>query len=308
MRAVVSVRLILIFATCASLFCLPCVFGQSQYDSSTTFAKYALKLPEDALRKLEAPFTRRTFSGTGTGYESDSHYPGGAANVDYTGYASMNGPRVLMVGDSMTVGGFGEAMQDYLVRRFGPNHVAIYASCGSSPEHWLRSSPSFITQCGYREQTPRSSVLYDFQDGKRPKPVSTPKLEDLVSKLHPTTVIVQLGTNWMDGMELESASDQLIHSRILDRFVAAARSEPNMVRKIIWIIPPDASRYSREVKLSVKSVIRAAAQRDAFATIDSNSMTHYVPGRSGSDGVHYNIKEAKQWAYGVMRELDRLLR
>src|ERR1700724_721001 len=43
-----------------------------------------------------------------------------------------NNTPVLMVGDSLTVGGFGEALQAYLLRRFGSNNVALYASCGSS--------------------------------------------------------------------------------------------------------------------------------------------------------------------------------
>src|SRR5712671_4276366 len=50
---------------------------------------------------------------------------------DFAG--SRNSLRVLMVGDSLTVGGFGEAMQAYLLRRFGSNNVAVFASCGSSP-------------------------------------------------------------------------------------------------------------------------------------------------------------------------------
>jgi hypothetical protein len=61
---------------------------------------------------------------------------------------------VLMIGDSLTVGDFGEALQAYLLQRFGSSNVALYGSCGSSPEHWIRSGPEFITKCGYREQTP----------------------------------------------------------------------------------------------------------------------------------------------------------
>jgi hypothetical protein len=105
--------------------------------------------------------TKTTFTGSGTGYGSGStshssaHYP--APNL--APFPSVSGSRVLMVGDSMTVGGFGEAMQDYLLKRFGSGNVALYASCGSSPEHWIRSGPSFVTKCGYREQTPRSSIL-----------------------------------------------------------------------------------------------------------------------------------------------------
>jgi hypothetical protein len=309
MKKLVAVRWFLL-APCGALFLwLSGTSAQSQDDSDPNFAKYALKLREDVLQRVrvQQSMTKTTFSGSGTGYGSGSakssvsHYPGIAP------FPSLTGFRVLMIGDSMTVGGFGEAMQDYLVRRFGSSNVALYASCGSSPEHWLRSGPSFTTKCGYRQLSFGLSILRDFQNGKQPEPTVTPKLEDLVGTFHPTTVIVQLGTNWMDGMAPESAIGQSSYSKILDRFVAAVHSEPNTVRRIIWITPPDASLYSREVKASVTNLIKAAAQRDLFVTIDSNSMTHYIPGKSGSDGVHYNSEEAKQWANRVVRELDWML-
>jgi hypothetical protein len=221
---------------------------------------------------------------------------------------SRSALRVLMVGDSLTVGGFGDAMHDYLLRRFGSKHVAVYASCGSSPEQWLRSGPDFTTKCGYREQTPQATVLYDFHNGRRPRPFLTPKLEDLVAKYHPKTVIVQLGTNWMDGMSSRRANAKPGYDEILDRFVAAIRSNPNTVQKIIWITPPDSSRYSRAVQTRVKDLITAAAARQSFETIDSSRMTHYVHGKSGSDGVHYNGAAAQDWANRVMRKLDRMLR
>jgi hypothetical protein len=308
MKTLNALMLSAAFATWSLSFGISSACAQSQYENSTEFAKFALKLREGALLKLRPSPTRTTYYGTGTGYGSGSRP---AAREPYLGnaaYSGVSGTRILMVGDSMTVGGFGEAMQDYLLKRFGQNNVAVFASCGSSPEQWLRSGPNFITNCGYREQTPRSSILYDFQNGKRPEPVQTPKLEDLISQIRPTTLIVQLGTNWMDGLDFDPAGDKSTYSNILDRFVAAVRGEPNTVRRIIWITPPDSSRYSNEVQLTVANLIKTAAQRNSFATIDSSSMTHYVPGRSGSDGVHYNTEEAKQWAYRVMRELDRMLR
>lgn len=219
-----------------------------------------------------------------------------------------NAARILMVGDSLTVGGFGDAMQTYLLGRFGSDNVAVYASCGSSPEHWMRSGPKFITKCGYREQTPSSSKLYDYERGKRPQQVLTPKLEDLVATFHPTIVIVQLGTNWMDGMHSNPASDRSAYGKVIDRFVTAIHSDPNTVREIIWITPPDSSRYSKAVEARVKDQITGAAARDSFETIDSSSMTHYVRGKSGGDGVHYNSEEAKVWANRVTRELDHMLR
>jgi hypothetical protein len=215
---------------------------------------------------------------------------------------------ILMIGDSLTVGGFGEAVEDYLLHRFGNKNVAIFACCGSSPEHWMRSGPDYITKCGYREQTPRSSILYDFERGRRPKRVLTPKLEDLVAKFHPRTVIVQLGTNWIDGMRSNPARDESTYGEILDRFVAAIHSEPNTVRKIIWITPPDSSRYSKTVQRRVTNLIKTASRRHSFEIIDSSRLTHYVRGQSGGDGVHYNRPAAKEWANRVTRELDSMLR
>jgi hypothetical protein len=182
MKKLVTFRWSLIVPVGTLLFWCLDVSAQSQDDKDANFAKYALKLREDVLQRVSThqSLTKTTFTGSGTGYgsgtsnRSEAHYPA------LTPFPSVSGSRVLMVGDSMTVGGFGEAMQDYLLRRFGSGNVAVYASCGSSPEHWIRSGPNFVTKCGYREQTPRSSILRDFQNGKQPEPAITPKLEDLV--------------------------------------------------------------------------------------------------------------------------------
>jgi lysophospholipase L1-like esterase len=214
---------------------------------------------------------------------------------------------VLMIGDSLTVGDFGEALQAYLLQRFGNSNVALYGSCGSSPEHWIRSGPKFITKCGYREQTPQGTELYDFHNGRRPRHVLTPKLEDLVKKYRPKMVIVQLGTNWMDGFVPNSRSEESHYGRILDDLVMAIRSEPNTVNQIVWITPPDSSRYSRETQRDVKGLITEAARRNSFEIIDSSRLTHYVPGISGGDGVHYNSAGAKAWANQVTKELDGII-
>src|SRR3954465_12686369 len=41
--------------------------------------------------------------------------------------------RVLLIGVSLSVGAFGEAVQQHLASRFGPQSVMAFASCGSSP-------------------------------------------------------------------------------------------------------------------------------------------------------------------------------
>src|SRR5262249_46372615 len=61
--------------------------------------------------------------------------------------------KVLMIGDSLSVAKFGDVIRDFLVSTCGTRNVAVFASCGSSPENWLRSEPTFFTKCGYPWQT-----------------------------------------------------------------------------------------------------------------------------------------------------------
>ena len=205
-------------------------------------------------------------------------------------------PSVLMIGDSLSVGKFGETVQAHLALK---RRVAAYASCGSSPEHWLAGEPAFMTKCGYRERTSTSDIYSDFVNGRPPRPTRTPKLADLVRKHKPTILVVQLGTNWMDrNLSEEQMSDYL------NRFVDEARRGP--VQKIVWIAPPDSSSL-RKVQGKVHQLIRRAATRKGFDVIDSRKVTHYVVGKTGGDGVHYNSESSVAWARGIQRELDAKL-
>jgi hypothetical protein len=209
--------------------------------------------------------------------------------------------RVLMIGDSLSVGAFGEAVQQHLASKFGPQNVAAFASCGSSPEHWLTDEPGFYTKCGYRESTPDRLPIYrDFVNGKPPRKKLTPKLAGLVSRYRPTVVVVQLGTNWMD----RNLSDAEISS-FAHRFIREARGPS--VRQIIWVAPPDSSAM-RKTQARIHQLIAQAAARDRFEVIDSRQMTHYVPGKTGGDGVHYNKEASRAWASKINVALDSRLR
>ena len=210
--------------------------------------------------------------------------------------------RVLMIGDSLSAGPFGEAVQQHLARKFGPDNVAAYASCGSSPEHWLQDEPGFYTKCGYRESTPdKPPVFRDFENGKPPRPTLTPKLEGIVRRFQPTIVVAQLGTNWMD----RNLSDAEISS-FLDRFVNAARARS--VRQIVWIAPPDSSAMPQRAQARVHRLIQQGAKRGRFDVIDSRQLTNYIPGKTGGDGVHYNSESSRAWAAKVNDSLDAKLR
>jgi hypothetical protein len=206
--------------------------------------------------------------------------------------------KVLMIGDSLSVGGFGEAVREHLEHEFGRQNVAFFASCGSSPENWLQNEKAFYARCGYREKTPTTDVYRDYQNGKRPPAMATPKIETLIERYKPTIVIVQLGTNWMD----QSLSDNQIRS-VLDRFVIAAHR--GSVRKMIWIGPPDSSRFSKVQNRIYRLIQQSVRAGDPM--IDSRRFTRYLVGKTGGDGIHYNRESGEAWARRVIASIDQVL-
>jgi hypothetical protein len=215
--------------------------------------------------------------------------------------------RVLMVGDSLTVGAFGAALRDFLIARCGVNNVAVYGSCGSSPEDWLRSHAEFVTKCGYREQTPRRNILLDYKNGRRPKRVITPRIEDLLQTHRPNVVVIQLGTNWMDAIAAGAPGKESEYNLILDRFTETLHSSPG-VRRIVWITPPDSAHFAGRTQRTIERLIVNGAGRGQYELILSSRLTHYIPGKTGGDGIHYNSEAGTEWARRVARELGGKLR
>jgi hypothetical protein len=207
-------------------------------------------------------------------------------------------PKVLMIGDSLSVSGFGDSVREHLEQEFGRQNVAFFASCGSSPESWLENEPVYHTRCGYREKTPTTDVYRDYHNGKRPPPVATPKIETLIERYKPTIVIVQLGTNWMD----QTLSDDYIR-HVLARFVSAVHGDAT--RRMIWIGPPDSSRFSK-VQNRIYQLIQQSVPR-GDPVIDSRRFTRYVLGKTGGDGIHYNRESGEAWAKPVNTSIDRIL-
>ncbi len=194
-------------------------------------------------------------------------------------------PKVLIIGDSLSVSGFGDAVREHLEDKFGRQNVAFFASCGSSPENWLQNEPVFQTRCGYREKTPTTDIYRDYHNGKRPPAVATPKIETLIERYKPTIVIVQLGTNWMD----QTLSDD----------------HGGSTRRMIWIGPPDSSRFSK-IQNRIYRLIEQSVQR-GDPVIDSRRFTRYLVGKTGGDGVHYNRESGEEWARRVIVSIDQVL-
>ena len=213
--------------------------------------------------------------------------------------------KVMLLGDSLSVGPFGRALESSLRRRYGDRQVGVFASCGSSPEDWLPGTPVFVTNCGYRQFLAGQVFSREYRNGQRPPPVKTPKLPAVFRACRPELVIVQLGTNWMDGLAASSTFDANRHRRIIRDFIREVRRGAGPQASIVWVMPPASSKYPPAVHAAVEAWILEAAQAGGFRTINSRALTQpYLAGRTGGDGVHYQDAAGRRWARGVMHLLD----
>ncbi len=94
-------------------------------------------------------------------------------------------------------------------------------------------------------------------------------------------------------------------SGVTHRFMTGARSAG--ARQVIWIAPPDSSAF-RKVQGRVHRLLQEGAARDGYEVRDSRQLTHYVPGQTGGDGIHYNIASSRDWAAKINAKLDTRLR
>ena len=219
-----------------------------------------------------------------------------------------HGPKVLWVGDSLTVGPFGEAVESSLIETLGRGRVWMFAACGSSVESWLESEPAYVTACGYRECTPTTRVLEDYHANYHPQRMPAPKVEALLKKIEPDIIIVQLGTNHFDALEHDGKGVLDRQSEVFERFSNTLWTTTEGVRQVIWIMPPDSARFADWIQTAVAEMIQKAAKRHHYQVIDSRKYTHYTKGVSGGDGVHYWTDQGYQWAANVLKELTPMLR
>lgn len=100
----------------------------------------------------------------------------------------------------------------------------------------------------------------------------------------------------------QTLSDDYIR-HVLARFVSAVHGDST--RRMIWIGPPDSSRFSK-VQNRIYRLIQQSVPR-ADPVVDSRRFTRYVLGKTGGDGIHYNRESGEAWAKPVNASIDQIL-
>lgn len=196
--------------------------------------------------------------------------------------------RVLYLGDSMSLGAFGQTF-DHAVRAKG-HQVFTIAAGGATPYYWLESHPPILCDIGFWKKTPNEEFRIRFVK-------KVPKVEALLQEFDPSVVVVQTGTNLFAELRSKrrtAAENEKVVERLIEEMCQVATKDD---RKLYWITPPDAhrDRYPLPLQRKMAEIMTRVAGR--FGEVyDSQSVTRFTHGYPETDGIHYGPKEASAWA------------
>ena len=185
---------------------------------------------------------------------------------------------VLFVGDSHSVGPFGWRVDELL--RAGGHRTATYASCGSIAQWWTTGKP---TPCGYFFRDLEGRI----EKGQKGP---TPLFADLLRKVKPDTVIVELGANYAGNPSDEFAIKDMgdLAKTIKDSGAACA-----------WVTKPDSRKGHDDIPRILELTYKAVS--DKCEVFDSTKVTKHPA--AGGDGIHYwfpaGTPIANAWAQAV---------
>ena len=210
------------------------------------------------------------------------------SNIDSSGPLLKQGTKVLIIGDSHTVGIYGQEM-DKLARSTGAT-VQTYGVAGSSPSWWFSGTK---TKCGFYSNDAEGHKKTAGMGDATP----TPNIKELIAKAKPDVVIVSLGANMIASPETSVTSTTKKMADAIEQSGA----------KLVWVGPPKHRKNQENPQqlTNLYNELQSALPKDA-KFIDSRPYTYYP--KTGGDGIHFWGKEgmqiAKNWANQVFNQIQ----
>jgi len=223
--------------------------------------------------------------------------------------------RVLILGDSLSLCGFGKRLDQKFREDPQVQSVFTYMACGTHPLSWIKEKPytTVKTHCGYwsiessEGQPKEMEDTYGMTPGHVPKPHPVPKLEDLLEKIHPDILVMQCGTNLFSLFENRKTVQPVRDAPMLRNYIApfmnAARKCASL-KKIYWVAPPTSGRTPTEIQDFVFTETCATAGWIA-TVIDSRPLVAYPYHHMEPDHEHFMGTDMTQWAersYSFMKQ------
>ena len=232
--------------------------------------------------------------------------------------AAQPGAKVLILGDSLALCGFGERLDERFRKCPNVKATFTYIACGTNPLSWLKERPytHIQTHCGFvsLESNPDSGHVKELHDvygqtrGHTPGSHPVPKLEDLLVSLQPDILVMQTGTNLFDLFPDRKNVNPNRHGPALRSylvpFVTKAARTPSNLRKIYWVASPTSGRVSKEIQDFVLDQTRSDIGHIA-EVIDSRTLVSYPYRHMEPDKEHFIGADMDQWADKVFEIVER---
>jgi hypothetical protein len=182
---------------------------------------------------------------------------------------------VLFLGDSHTVGPFGQALNQRL-RTETSAQVSTYGVCGAVAG-WFRYGQE--TGCGFFSQEANGDAITASR-------ARTPLARERLATLRPNLTIVALGTNYAPMLLGPNPSRE---QNIKDDMRELALAVREVGSDCLWVSLPKTRKF-QAIEQTVLRLTQEAVG-DLCDVVDSLAVTEYP--RACFDGVHYNCTDGQ---------------
>ncbi len=210
-------------------------------------------------------------------------------------------PRVLYLGDSLSIGSFGQTFDGWM-RRTGLEVHTVVAG-GASPYYWLKAYQTLPCTIGFWEKSPTSERRLGYVR-------AVPKLEDLVKEHSPDVVVVQTGINLYATLRSRRRPAEENREEVRSLIDQMCFSISKQGAHSYWILPPHSheSRYPATLQKELAKLMESVVTQYKGGVFESQEYTQFVDPYPATDGIHYGPEEARQWAEKVSTDFSRYMK
>lgn len=224
------------------------------------------------------------------------------------------GLRVLILSDSMGLGGFAAELDACFRACPGVAAVHTIVAGGTNPLSWLKQPPysTISTRSGYWsiESVAGKSVpkqekdVHGMTKGHKPSAHRVPKIEDLLEQIKPEIVVFQNGNNFFDFFKQGKEIKAEVHTKQIRGYVLPLlrwlAANGSSVKKFYWVSPAEAGNVTPEVQQFVFDCIANEVAKIGVM-LDSRKVTHFPYKLQQPDKMHFWGQEALDWGDAIFR-------
>lgn len=225
-----------------------------------------------------------------------------ATSVPTPGHpASQRQEKVLFLGDSFSIGAFGQTL-DSRLRQTGLDVYTVVAG-GASPYYWLGNYQSLPCSIGYWEKTPADEKRLGYVK-------AVPKIENLIEDIKPDIVVVQTGVNLYATLRSKRRPKEENVAEVRSLIDQMCYAITRTGAKGYWILPPHSHemRYPRELQEELATLMSEVVREYNGALFESRKFTRFTDPYPSTDGIHYGKDDAQIWAERVAADFQVYLR